>query len=94
MLQYWLLIYQQYAKPVRQLVVYLTAKVSGDGGELVVDNLHYGYEVLDICNIDENVFLDANTGEQIILCLLAKEEKQASDSSKDVRKAMQIIYGC
>jgi predicted transposase/invertase (TIGR01784 family) len=92
MLQYWLLIQQQLPhKPIHQVVVYLTALPANDQGVLSASVfgkpvLDFVYQVINICELDENLFLESDDGYELILALLAKKKDKYQTIQKIINK--------
>jgi predicted transposase/invertase (TIGR01784 family) len=90
MLQYYLLIQQQYQKPIKQVVIYLTAKPSNDNGKIELPQLHFQYSVIDFAALDENIFIEADNGYFVILALLAKKKNKLQTVQKVLNKLVAL----
>jgi predicted transposase/invertase (TIGR01784 family) len=97
MLQYLLLIQQQYPQKVlQQVVVYLTAQPTGDNGTLILKTatktvLDFNYQVLHMCSLDEEVFLSSNDPGELILALLAKKKDPRQTIQKILYKLLELV---
>ncbi len=73
MLHYWLLIHERYpGVSIVQHVLYIGAPACSMQPRIEVDRISYSYELTDIRNIDEEVFLQSESAADHVLAVLSK----------------------
>ena len=78
--EYHALIVKKYKLPIRHMVIYLGKGVSSMSEVLASELVFDGFELLDIGQIDSEVFLSSQVPEVIIMGLLSKFDKEETES--------------
>ena len=71
MLEYYALLLRQYRIPVRQVVLQIGRPVSTRTAQLTTEILRFRYRLLNLRDVDYDVFLSSQQPEEIILAVLA-----------------------
>ena len=80
MLRYFTDIYSTYKKPVKQYVIYIGKEKLKMDNSLDLENIHYKYNLIDLKNIDCEIFLKANDPNSLVLAILCDfKEKNPRD---------------
>ena len=74
--EYHALIVKKYKLPIRHIVIYPGKKVSSMSKELDSELVFDSFELIDIGQIDSEVFLSSQVPEVVIMGLLAKFDKE------------------
>ena len=70
MLRYFTDIYSAYKKPVKQYVIYIGKENLKMNNSLNLENIRYEYNLIDLKNIDCEIFLKANDPNSLVLAIL------------------------
>ncbi|HLC15960.1 MAG TPA: hypothetical protein VJL89_07010 [Thermodesulfovibrionia bacterium] len=87
MLEYNFLIYQQYGKEAKQLLLYVGDEPAEFKHEINLTHLKYSYSVQDIKDIDCMSLLESDKPEDIVLAILCKTD----DPKRTIRRILEKL---
>jgi len=87
MLEYYLLLWKRYSVPPVQHLIYVGGKPLSMSGEIRHENLTFGYRVIDMRELDSEVYLQSPAIEDNLLAILCR----MSDTRSAVRRILARI---
>jgi hypothetical protein len=89
MMVYFSLLYEKYEMPIHQYVIYLGTGKWTAPKELLVSKMNFAYEVINLQEIDYELFMQSDVPEEIILAILGDFKKE--NNTKVVAQIIQQL---